>query len=259
MTCDTWHVVTRDTWHVTRDTWHVTCLGGWTLSQNFSSLALTICDLWYHEDLEEKDDSINQSISDKAVYRTAPATPGLLKSVVFLKCCKTTRFCTSHFLSHFFVPKDKEGSLNSGLTYLSLFNPVHCCLRNPQRNPPILRPKEMQTNTSPPNFQFHYQPVLVQQFPALWWCISTRSWCGKAAEKKDPNPISSAFLSCFLLLASIQPGLLGSVAPDGKMVFPIWFLHKYVTSWLLNRLSLHCPICKSEPLHLIDHGGSSSA
>ena len=62
VTCDTWHV-TRDTWHVTwRDTWHMTCDmfgGGWTFSQNFSSLALTVCDLWYYEYLEEKDDSIN--------------------------------------------------------------------------------------------------------------------------------------------------------------------------------------------------------
>ena len=85
-----WHV-TRDTWHVThdmtrdvtrdvtRDTWHVTCLGGWTLSQNFSSLALTVCDLWYYEYLEEKDESLNEWMSDEAVYRTAPATPGLLK------------------------------------------------------------------------------------------------------------------------------------------------------------------------------------
>ena len=53
VTCDTWHV-THDTWHVTRDKWHVTHLGGWTLSQNFSSLALTVCDLWYYEELEEK-------------------------------------------------------------------------------------------------------------------------------------------------------------------------------------------------------------
>ena len=56
VTCDTWHVthdmwhVTRDTWHVTHDTQHVTCCGGWTFSQNFSSLALLVCDLWYFED-----------------------------------------------------------------------------------------------------------------------------------------------------------------------------------------------------------------
>ena len=51
-----------DMWHVTRDKWHMTCDrfgGGWTFSQNFSSLALTNCDLWYYEDLEEKDDSLN--------------------------------------------------------------------------------------------------------------------------------------------------------------------------------------------------------
>ena len=70
-----WHV-TCDMWHVTRDT--DTCLGAWAFSQNFSSLAPTVCDLWYFEDLEEKDDSVNESINDEGVYRTAPATPGLL-------------------------------------------------------------------------------------------------------------------------------------------------------------------------------------
>ena len=88
MTCDMWHVtcdmwhVTCDMWHVTCDTWHVTCLERWTFPQNFSSLALTVCDLWYYEDLEEKAHWVNQlmneSINDEAVYRTAPATPGLL-------------------------------------------------------------------------------------------------------------------------------------------------------------------------------------
>ena len=39
-----------------------------------------VCDLWYYEYLEEKDDLMNQWISDEAVYRTAPATPGLLMS-----------------------------------------------------------------------------------------------------------------------------------------------------------------------------------
>ena len=50
--------VTLDMWHVTRDMWHVThdTFVGVIFSQNFSSLALTVCDLWYYEDLEEKDD-----------------------------------------------------------------------------------------------------------------------------------------------------------------------------------------------------------
>ena len=64
---------------MTCDMWHVTCLGGWTFSQNFSSLALTVCDLWYYEDLEEKADLISQSMNHEAVYRIAPATSGLLK------------------------------------------------------------------------------------------------------------------------------------------------------------------------------------
>ena len=54
VTCDTWHLTRRDTWQVTRD-----MFGGLTFSQNFSSLALTVCDLRYYEDLEEKDDSLN--------------------------------------------------------------------------------------------------------------------------------------------------------------------------------------------------------
>ena len=78
MTCDTWHVKC-DTWHVTRDKWHVTRLGGWIFSENFSSLALTVCYLYHYEDLEKKADSINELMSNKAVYRTASATPGLLK------------------------------------------------------------------------------------------------------------------------------------------------------------------------------------
>ena len=73
-------IVTCNMWHVTRDNWHVTCWVGWTFSQNFSSLALTVCDLWYYEDLEEKADSLAHKINDEAVYRTAPATPGLLKT-----------------------------------------------------------------------------------------------------------------------------------------------------------------------------------
>ena len=63
-------------WHVTHDTWHMTF--SQTFSQNFSSLALTVCDLWYYEDLEEKDDLLTELMNDKAVYRTAPTTRGLL-------------------------------------------------------------------------------------------------------------------------------------------------------------------------------------
>ena len=40
-----------DMWHVIHD---LTCWVGWTFSQNFISLALTVSDLWYYEDSEEK-------------------------------------------------------------------------------------------------------------------------------------------------------------------------------------------------------------
>ena len=56
-----WHVthdmwrMTCDMWHVTCDTWHMTCCRGWTFSNKFSFIALTVWDLWYLEDLGEKD------------------------------------------------------------------------------------------------------------------------------------------------------------------------------------------------------------
>ena len=66
-------------WHVAHDMWQVTCCWGWTISQNVSSLAHTVCDAWYFEDSEEKADLPNERINEKGVYRRAPATPGLLK------------------------------------------------------------------------------------------------------------------------------------------------------------------------------------
>ena len=48
--------LTPDLWCVTCDRWQVTHRGWWTLSQHFRSLALTIWEWRYFEDLEEKDD-----------------------------------------------------------------------------------------------------------------------------------------------------------------------------------------------------------
>ena len=53
------------------DRWHVTCGVGWTFSQNFSSLALTVCVKWCDETIWRK--RITQSMNDKGVCRTAPA------------------------------------------------------------------------------------------------------------------------------------------------------------------------------------------
>ena len=53
-------------WYETRDTWHVTpdMFGGANILSNFSSLALTVCDLWYYEDLEEKAHWLNQWMNE---------------------------------------------------------------------------------------------------------------------------------------------------------------------------------------------------
>ena len=72
MTCDGWHV-TGDTWHMTDDTWHV----GWTFCQNFR---FGIESGW--KIFRLKDEWRNHLINDRGVCRTAPATPGLLTSLL---------------------------------------------------------------------------------------------------------------------------------------------------------------------------------
>ena len=81
--------MTRDTWHMTHDMFG----GGWTFSQNFSSLALTVCDKWYYEDLEEKAHGLTESVNHEAVYRTAPATPGLLITRLIVEQPRLHRVC----------------------------------------------------------------------------------------------------------------------------------------------------------------------
>ena len=98
MTCDMWYV-TCDTWHVTRDMWHVIRLGVWTFSQNFSSLDLTVMKISRKRMTQWMNEWMNEWINDEALYRTAPATPGLLNitriaksypeswSVAKVSCC----------------------------------------------------------------------------------------------------------------------------------------------------------------------------
>ena len=51
----------------------------------FRSLALMVWDLWCFEELEKKNESINQSVNDGGVCRTARATLGLLNRICSLK------------------------------------------------------------------------------------------------------------------------------------------------------------------------------
>ena len=78
VTCDMWHL-TPDTWHVTPDTF-----GGVKILSKFqlpSCSCLWIMILWS----SGGKGSLNQSMNDEAVYRTAQATPCLLiKWVMFL-------------------------------------------------------------------------------------------------------------------------------------------------------------------------------
>ena len=68
-----WHV-TCDTGHVTRDTWHVWRVSILSKFQLPSSYCMWFMILWRFGGKGW----INKLINDKAVYRTAPATPGML-------------------------------------------------------------------------------------------------------------------------------------------------------------------------------------
>ena len=76
-------------WQVTHDRWHMT---------HDRSLALMAWDLGDIEDLEEKDRSLNESVNDGGVCRTA--TPGLLiilqSEIYFLTVY--TEHCTLHII-----------------------------------------------------------------------------------------------------------------------------------------------------------------
>jgi hypothetical protein len=52
--------VTYDMWQLTGDMWYVTCGGGWPFSQNSSSLALTVWNRQFLEDISTKDEFIKQ-------------------------------------------------------------------------------------------------------------------------------------------------------------------------------------------------------
>ena len=84
MTGDRWHM-TGERWHLTSDTWHMTHIVGWTFSQNVSSLALPVWDWQCFEYISTSHEWVSQSVNYEAVYRTAPATPGLLKNLYIYK------------------------------------------------------------------------------------------------------------------------------------------------------------------------------
>ena len=92
MTPDNWHL-TPDTWQLSPDMWQVTCDTWWGVSifLNVSSPALRVWDKQCLEDSELKDDSIDESVSNKGVYRTAPATPGLVNIIGMVRCCLLKR------------------------------------------------------------------------------------------------------------------------------------------------------------------------
>ena len=73
---DMWHM-TCDMGHVTRDMWHV--LGG---EHSLKISAPCLLRFVIYDNMKIWRKRLTDLMSDKAVYRTAPATPGLLKNCV---------------------------------------------------------------------------------------------------------------------------------------------------------------------------------
>ena len=72
VTRDMWHVTRRDLWHVTRDMFG----GGVNIVSKFQLPSFTVCDLWYYEDLEEKDEWMNE-LRNQSVTRLFIEQPRL--------------------------------------------------------------------------------------------------------------------------------------------------------------------------------------
>ena len=75
--------MTLDTWHVTCDMCYVTCDTQVNMVSNFTSLAVMVCEFRCIRDWEERgysvmNQSVNQLVSNEAVFRAAPATLGVL-------------------------------------------------------------------------------------------------------------------------------------------------------------------------------------
>ena len=101
MTCDMWHM-TGDTSHMTCETWHVWEGGGVNILSNFripSSYCLWFMILWR---FWGKGHSLNEWMNHTAVYRTAPATPGLLiiSLTQFIQQRIFSQGCTKCFFVH---------------------------------------------------------------------------------------------------------------------------------------------------------------
>ena len=74
MSCDTWHV-TSNMWYMTHDR-----RGRWTFYKNFSSLAFTVCEWRYFENMFTKHDWVTDHLTNqcKGVSRSAPGRPNVL-------------------------------------------------------------------------------------------------------------------------------------------------------------------------------------
>ena len=100
--------MTPDTLHMTCDMWHVTHGGGVIIISKVQLLSYYGLCRQCPEDSEQKDDQLNEiirlSVNNKGVWRTAPATPGLLIfSVLIFQLGSKRKTETEEKKFHFFI------------------------------------------------------------------------------------------------------------------------------------------------------------
>ena len=69
---------------------------------------------WKRRKMEEKAHSVNELMNDEAVYRTASATPGLLKTAFQHTLGDISRNKYTILFPHFFMPPFKQMYLETG-------------------------------------------------------------------------------------------------------------------------------------------------
>ena len=97
---------------------------GLTVSHNFRSLTLTVCERQCFEEISKRDHLIAESVSNEGVCRTALATPGLLN--INILNCHTFMLLLICPLLHMRLKEKMEVKLRVVVMPLSFFKKSSC-------------------------------------------------------------------------------------------------------------------------------------
>ena len=121
MTGDRWHI-TRDTWQGTGDTWYIL----WDEHSLKFSAPWLFC-FGMDSVLNIFPQTMTWLLSHKAVYRTAPASPGLL-NIMVPKCWDNFLIISKMFPFEFYsISRCTDKPQKSWVLYSNSFKPVNTC------------------------------------------------------------------------------------------------------------------------------------